>query len=127
VRDRAEGGKREKEGETRNKKEKKRKNGKREEKRRKRRKKERERKRERESERFARRRSRRRPRLHAHSRWSGVARRSAVRDARNREKRGTRQRLIRRSDGTVPGKRARGLGWFELNDKKIILKEYFSV
>jgi len=40
-------------------------------------------------ERFARRISQRRPRPVAHTRWSGVARRSSVRDARNRKKKET--------------------------------------
>ena len=58
-------------------------------------------------ERYARRRSRRRPRLHAHARWSGVARRSAVRDAWNRKKSGTRQRLISGVGAELRGDRFR--------------------
>ena len=52
------------------------------------RKREREREREREIDRRI---SRRRPRLDAHARRSGVMRRSALRDARNRKKKETRQ------------------------------------
>ena len=56
------------------------------------------------------RRSRRRPRLHAHARWSGVVRRSVVRDARHRKKRGPQQGLDIGMFGTGKAPEILGLG-----------------
>ena len=56
------------------------------------------------------RRSWRRPRLHAHARRSGVARRSVVRDARHRKKRGPQQGLDIGMFGTGKAPEILGLG-----------------